>query len=336
MRILVTGGCGFIGSHLIKKLLKNKKNIVLNIDIIAKHSSKESLKDIAYNKKYKFKKCDINNYKNLKKIIFEFKPRIIFHLAAESHVDRSIESSFSFIKTNILGTFNLLEISRIYIAKHKKLKFKFIHISTDEVYGELKQKEKKFIENSPYFPNSPYSASKASSDHLVRAWNKTYKLPTIITNCSNNYGPWQFPEKLIPLVIYKLINKKKLPIYGNGKNIRDWIFVDDHIRALILISQKGKIGQKYNIGSNYEISNINLVKRICKIFDTICPNNQPHSRLITFVKDRKGHDFRYAINSNKLNKKLKFKSTYEFEKNLNLTINWYLNHYNWLHNKISK
>ena len=336
MRILVTGGCGFIGSHLVKKLLKNKKNIVLNLDSIAKYSSNESLNEILLNKNYKFKKCDINNFKKLKQIIFEFKPKIIFHLAAESHVDRSIESSLSFIKTNILGTFNLLEISRVYLEKYKKLKFKFIHISTDEVYGELKQNEKKFVENSPYLPNSPYSASKASSDHLVRAWNKTYKLPTIITNCSNNYGPWQFPEKLIPLIIYKLINKKNLPVYGNGKNIRDWIYVEDHVRALIIISQKGKIGQKYNIGSNYEISNINLVKRICKIFDSIYPKNIPHSKLIKFVKDRKGHDFRYAINSNKLDKKLKFKSKYQFNKNLNLTIHWYLNNYKWLHKKISR
>tara|TARA_B100001123_G_C15325480_1_gene1029385 strand:+ start:2385 stop:3392 length:1008 start_codon:yes stop_codon:yes gene_type:complete len=332
MRIIVTGGCGFIGSTLIKKLITNKKNLVLNIDSLNKVSMPESLNKIKINKNYHFKKTDIRNKKKLLEIILEFKPNRIFHLAAESHVDRSITNPDSFLTSNIIGTYNLLESSKIFLSKNKKFtkNFKIIHVSTDEVYGSLNFKERAFKETNKFLPNSPYSASKASSDLICRAWFKTYKIPVITTNCSNNYGPWQFPEKLIPVVISKILQNKKIPIYGSGKNIRDWIHVEDHTDALIKISNKGKIGETYNIGDNNEISNLDLVKHICKIFDEIKMRKVPSKKLISFVKDRLGHDFRYSINSKKIENKLNFRCQIKFSNGLRQTVNWYLENEKWL------
>jgi len=337
MKILVTGGSGFIGSTLVKLLLeKNYK--VLNIDKLSKQSVNESLDKYKKNKNYFFKKIDINNYKKLEKIFFEFKPHSIFHLAAESHVDRSIKNPEIFIKTNILGTYNLLEISKNFYQKNKFSKrFIFIHVSTDEIYGSLsKRNYNKFNENTNINPSSPYSASKACSDLLVNAWNKTFNLPIIITNCSNNFGPWQFPEKLIPIVIYNAIRKKSIPIFGNGKNIRDWIDVRDHANGLYLVFKKGKIGERYNIGTNQEFSNIQICKKIFKILNNKVDKNFNYLKLINFVNDRKGHDYRYAIDNTKIKKELNFKSKYQFDQSIEKTIGWYLENISWVKSKLKK
>tara|TARA_Y100000590_G_C15641774_1_gene985244 strand:- start:143 stop:1162 length:1020 start_codon:yes stop_codon:yes gene_type:complete len=335
MRILVTGGSGFIGSTLIKFLLQDKKNIILNVDKLSKFSIPESLNFTKKIKNYNFIKLDICNLSKLQKIIFKFKPTIIVHLAAESHVDRSIKEPSDFINSNIIGTYNLLTCFKYYLDKNKSKNTKnlFLHVSTDEVYGSLNKRSKPFNEKSNYLPNSPYSASKASSDFLARAWHKTFNLPVIITHCSNNYGPWQFPEKLIPLMIYRGYKKMSMPVYGDGKNIRDWIFVEDHVRVLLSIIKKGKIGQVYNIGSGQEISNIRLVKEICKILDNKFPSTTKHLNLIHFVKDRKGHDFRYAILNNKVKKTFNFKKQYNFKDGLKLTVDWYLKNIDWLISK---
>ena len=324
-KFLITGGCGFIGSNFIFKLLKLKNIKVLNIDNL----SKSFLKNNVYNfdkKKYIFKKIDIENHLKIRKIFNEFRPDIVVNFAAESHVDNSINSPLTCINTNILGTYNLLEAARIYLSKNRNNynKFKFIHISTDEVFGSLKIQSRSSKETDKYFTNSPYSASKASSEHLVRAWNKTYNLPTIITNCTNNFGPFQHTEKLIPLVIKSCLENKEIPIYGDGKNIREWIYVEDHINALMIIIKKGKIGENYNIGSNYKINNINLVKKICKIFNNLYPNFK-YENLIKFVKDRPGHDFRYSLNSSKIKRELNYKTKFNFDQSLKKTIKWYIN-----------
>ena len=338
-KILITGGLGFIGNALIKELLKNRNYLIYNIDKLSNVSSPESLKNITLkeSKRYFFSKIDICNYNKTKKIFDTFKPDTVFNLAAESHVDNSIANPKEFIDSNIMGTFNLLQISKNYIDDYKiKNKFKFIQISTDEVYGSLKKNSKPFTESNKYLPNSPYSASKASAELLVRAWNKTYNFPSLITNCSNNYGPWQFPEKLIPLVIYKAINLHDIPVYGNGKNIRDWIFVNDHAKMLIQVAKYGLIGENYNIGANYEITNIDLIKMICNILNKIKPSNINYLKLITFVKDRPGHDFRYAINSKKLNGISRIKNKTNFEEKLKITIIWYLDNIKWLNKKSNK
>ena len=324
-KILITGGSGFIGTNLINKLIKNKNYKILNIDNQSKFKILES--KLNYPKKnYELKKIDIFNNKLLQKYFNIFSPNIVLHLAAESHVDNSIFSPKNSINTNIIGTYNLLEISRNFLDNNKRnLKnFKFIHISTDEVYGSLKLNEKSSNENSQYKPNSPYSAAKASSDHLVRAWNKTYKLPSIITHCTNNYGPYQFHEKLIPKTIKNCLENKKIPIYGNGKNIRDWIHVDDHVEALTKIMIKGKIGEIYNIGSNYEISNNELVKKICNYLDKLIPKKQSYKKQIKYVTDRKGHDLRYSLNSNKIKNELRFICKVKFDEGIKDTIDWYL------------
>jgi len=333
VKIIVTGGCGFIGSHLIKELLKEKKNKIINLDAKTYCSMPESLHDIKKNRNYSFVKINLNNSKKLDNIIFNFRPNIIFHLAAESHVDNSIKKPDSFINSNVLGTYNILNSCQKNIKYLKK--FKFIHISTDEVYGSLKNKKiKSFTEESKFFPNSPYSASKASSDLIVRAWNKTYNLPVIITNCVNNFGEWQFPEKLIPVVIYSCLKNKKIPVYGLGKNIREWIYVKDHVNILIQLSKKGKIGATYNIGSGYEINNIQLIKKICKFFDKNYSKKSSYNNLISFVKDRPGHDFRYSLNSNKINKLLNLSKNNNFEYYFEETIKWYIQNLDWMEKKI--
>jgi len=336
MKIIVTGGFGFIGSCLIKKLIEESHE-VLNIDIKTYASMPETLDSYNENNNLKNIKINISDFVKINKIFNKFQPDTIFHLAAESHVDNSINSSRVFIDTNIIGTYSLLEAARGYLKNKPKNKFIFIHVSTDEVYGSLlNNNQKPFKEDDKFAPNSPYSASKTSSDLLVRAWYKTYNLPTITTNCCNNFGPWQFPEKLIPLIINNCIKKKKIPIYGNGQNIREWIFVEDHVDALIKIFNKGNIGEVYNIGSGYEISNIKLTKKICNILDKITENNNSSKNLITFVNDRAGHDYRYAINSNKIKKEFNFKIKNSFDKDLKKTINWYLKNSKWLLSKNNK
>ena len=319
-KIIVTGGLGFIGINLVKYLLKKNFQVIC-IDKITYASNKNIFKK---NPKFILKKIDICEKKKLRKIIFYYKPDVIFHLAAESHVDNSIKNSKVFIKSNILGTYSLLEVLREYYEKHKR--FKLIHVSTDEVYGSIKKGQ--FTEINKFYPNSPYSASKASSDMLVRAWNKTFNLPVITTNCSNNFGPYQNKEKLIPKIIFNLINKKKIPIYGNGKNMRDWIFVNDHAKILFKISKYGKIGETYNIGSNSVLSNIAITKNLINIHKK---NNSEFkskfSEVIKFVSDRKGHDFRYAINTNKIKKLGVYKFRTNMLKNLEITYKWYLNLY---------
>lgn len=331
---IVTGGNGFIGSHLVKQLIKNNYT-VLNIDSIKLNGLKENLHEFNNHPNYFYSNTDIRNSNKINKIFNKFDPKIVIHCAAESHVDNSIFNPSSFIESNIFGTYNLLQAS-LNNWKNKKKIIKFIFVSTDEVYGSLNNNEKKFNENSNYLPNSPYSASKASADHLVRAWNKTYNLPTIITHCTNNYGPYQFPEKLIPNVIMRALKKYPINIYGDGKNIRDWVYVKDHVSALIKISKKGKIGSVYNIGTNNEISNIQLVRKICSILDQLLPSSEPHSKLIRFVEDRAGHDFRYALDTKKIKKELNWKSSYSFSKSLKLTISWYITNKLWLKKAIRK
>ncbi len=314
-RFIVTGGYGFIGSSLIKLLLK-KKFSVLNLDKLSYSAQKYNLKDVK-SKNYSFKKVDINNKQEIIKILKKYKPHGIFNLAADTHVDRSIEGSFNFIKNNILGVYNLLEAIKDYNKKTR-----LIHISTDEVYGDIKDPLKS-SENFPYTPSSPYSASKASSDHLVNAYVRTYKIDAVISNCSNNYGPRQYPEKLIPKIIYNILNNKPLPIYSKGKNLREWIFVDDHCEALIKLFNKGRSGEKYNIGSGIICSNIFLVRKILKIFKNKKIKIGKKVKII-FVKDRPGHDFRYALNSNKIRKNLKWKAKMNLNQGISKTVDWYI------------
>jgi dTDP-glucose 4,6-dehydratase len=314
-KVIVTGGLGFIGSNLIDLLLR-KKYKVLNLDKITYSSNFYNTKEFKNNKNYSFKKCDINE-KKLKKIIFNFKPDGLFNLAAETHVDRSIDSPAKFIKSNILGIFNILEIIKLYSKKNKK--FRLVHISTDEVYGDILKGRTK--EDYPYKPSSPYAASKASSDHLVYSYIRTYNIPAIITNCSNNYGPKQHPEKLIPKLIFNIINNKELPIYGKGINSREWIFVNDHCEALLKVYKKGKIGQFYNIGSNKNEININICKKLIKIAKSI--NTIGDNVKIKFVKDRPGHDTRYALNNNKIIKNLKWYPKTNLNEGLKKTFEWY-------------
>ena len=315
-KIIVTGGLGFIGSNLIELLIK-KNFYVINIDKVSYSSNLYNVKTFQKNKNYRFIKCDILNKNKISKILKKEKPDALFNLAAESHVDRSIESPYPFIKNNIVGVFNLLESVKDYYKSNKK--FKFIHISTDEVYGDVIKGRTK--ENHPYKPSSPYDASKASSDHLVYSYYHTYKMPVIITNCSNNYGPKQHPEKLIPKLIYNIINDIDLPIYGDGKNSREWIYVEDHCAALIEVFKKGKIGEFYNIGSNENINNIIICSKLIKIFKKL--NHKSKSKTI-FIKDRPGHDRRYALNSNKIINKIKWSRKIKIDNGLDKTVKWYL------------
>lgn len=334
MRILVTGGAGFIGSNLIGSLLQQSDISVLNIDKLTFPGSIHTLSKFEKFSNYTFIKLDICDDEKLDQTFTGFNPDIVMHLAAESHVDRSIDAPAAFIQSNIIGTYNLLKISKYYwdhLPDKNKHTFRFHHISTDEVFGSLKEDDEPFCETDPYQPNSPYSASKASSDHLVRAWYHTYGLPVIISSCSNNYGPYQFPEKLIPLMIIKALNGEPLPVYGDGMNIRDWLYVEDHVTALVEIAKKGNIGETYNIGGNSERSNINVVNGICEILDELIPDSDfvPHNKLISFVDDRPGHDQRYAMNINKIKNDLGWSPKYTFSQGLRKTVTWYLQNIDW-------
>ena len=336
MRILVTGGAGFIGSAVIRHIIQNTQHQVLNVDKLTYAGNLESLTSVDNNERYQFSQTDICDQVELEKIFQEFQPDAVMHLAAESHVDRSIDGPAAFIQTNIVGTYSLLEAARKYwlsLTVETKEAFRFHHISTDEVYGDLEGTTDLFIETTPYAPSSPYSASKASSDHLVRAWQRTYGLPTIVTNCSNNYGPYHFPEKLIPLVILNALDAKPLPIYGKGDQIRDWLFVEDHARALYQVVTEGVVGETYNIGGHNEKQNIEVVKTICKILDELKPQStgQKYETLITFVKDRPGHDLRYAIDAAKIEKELGWTPQETFETGIRKTVAWYLNNLDWCH-----
>lgn len=335
MKILVTGGAGFIGSAVIRHIIQNTNNQVLNIDKLTYAGNLESLKEIDQHSNYEFKQIDICDTEQITAAIDAFQPHAIMHLAAESHVDRSIDGPAAFIQTNIVGTYTLLEAARKYwmgLDAEAQQNFRFHHISTDEVYGDLEGTTDLFTETTSYAPSSPYSASKASSDHLVRAWHRTYGLPVIVTNCSNNYGPYHFPEKLIPLVILNALDAKPLPVYGNGQQIRDWLFVEDHARALYKVVTEGVVGETYNIGGHNEKQNIEVVKMICKILDELRPqaNAEPYESLITFVKDRPGHDLRYAIDATKIQNELGWTPAETFETGIRKTVEWYLNNQEWV------
>lgn len=334
MNILVTGGAGFIGSAVIRHLINETEHHVLNVDKLTYAGNLESLISVSDHPRYQFTQTDICDHVSLTRLFLEFQPDIVMHLAAESHVDRSIDRPAEFINTNIVGTYTLLEVARKYwqnLSTIKKSRFKFHHISTDEVYGDLEGTTDLFTETTPYLPSSPYSASKASSDHLVRAWHRTYGLPVVITNCSNNYGPYHFPEKLIPLMILNALDGKPLPVYGNGQQIRDWLFVEDHARALYQVATEGTVGKTYNIGGHNEKQNIEVVKTICKILDELKPRleGKTYASLITFVNDRPGHDLRYAIDASKIERELGWKPQESFETGIRKTVQWYLNNLEW-------
>ena len=333
MKILVTGGAGFIGSALIRHLIAETEHEVVNIDALTYAANLDALEAASESPRYAFEHVDIRDAEAINRVLNEHQPDGIIHLAAESHVDRSIDGPADFIQTNIVGTFNLLEAARAYyeqLEPTRKNGFRFHHVSTDEVYGSLGD-EGLFTEDTPYAPNSPYSASKAGSDHLVRAWQHTYGLPTVLTNCSNNYGPWQFPEKLIPLMVLNALHGRALPVYGDGQNVRDWLYVEDHARALALVFEQGEVGEHYNIGGLNERTNLELVRTICHELDAIAPdaNIGPREALISFVEDRKGHDQRYAIDASKIEHELGWRPTETLESGLKRTIRWILEHPEW-------
>lgn len=336
MKILVTGGAGFIGSALIRHIINETKNHVVNLDALTYAGNLSSLTSEAFSERYKFEHVNICNRSELDRVFGEHKPDVVMHLAAESHVDRSIDSSGDFIKTNIIGTYNLLEVSRLYwskLSRARKGSFRFHHISTDEVFGDLDESNQFFTEETPYAPSSPYSATKASSDHLVRSWYRTYGLPILITNCSNNYGPFHFPEKLIPLVIINALKGRPLPVYGKGNQVRDWLYVDDHARALYTVVFHGEVGETYNIGGHNEKRNIEVVNAICSLLEEMHPEKpagiKKYQDLITYVSDRPGHDERYAIDARKIEKALGWKPAETFESGLRKTVEWYLSNSEW-------
>jgi len=333
MKFLVTGGAGFIGSAVIRHLIQNTDHEVVNLDKLTYAGNLQSLKEVEDSPRYAFEKVDICDGPEVRRVFETHKPDVVMHLAAESHVDRSIDGPGEFIQTNIFGTYTMLEEARRYyksLEGEKKARFRFHHISTDEVYGDLEGTDDLFTEETCYAPSSPYSASKAGSDHLVRAWQRTYGLPTIVTNCSNNYGPYHFPEKLIPLMILNALECKPLPVYGKGNQIRDWLYVEDHARALVLVVTEGKVGETYNIGGHNEKQNIEVVKKICEILDAKVPLEEgSYADLITFVPDRPGHDVRYAIDASKIQRELGWTPQETFETGLEKTVQWYLDNEWW-------
>lgn len=331
MRVLVTGGAGFIGSELVRYLVLTKGYEVLTVDKLTYAGNLASLRPVEGRANQRFLRADICDRQAMTVAFETFRPNRVFHLAAESHVDRSITRAEEFIRTNVLGTFTLLEAARSYFAglsPAARETFRFLHVSTDEVYGSLGSKGL-FSEASPYDPSSPYSASKAASDHLAKAWARTYGLPVLVSNCSNNYGPFHFPEKLIPLTILNALEERALPVYGKGENVRDWLYVGDHARALDLIAERGRLGETYNVGGGNERRNIDVVRRICNLLDERRPEEAPHERLISFVADRPGHDARYAIDSTKLEQELGWRATETFETGIEKTIDWYLDNDWW-------
>ncbi|WP_032829570.1 dTDP-glucose 4,6-dehydratase [Pseudomonas sp. GM74] len=335
MKILVTGGAGFIGSAVIRHIISNTADSVVNVDKLTYAGNLESLAEASQSPRYVFEHVDICDRDQIDRVLLESQPDAIMHLAAESHVDRSISAPSDFIQTNIIGTYTLLEATRQYwmaLDDTRKASFRFHHISTDEVYGDLEGPEDLFTETTAYQPSSPYSASKASSDHLVSAWSRTYGLPTLITNCSNNYGPCHFPEKLIPLIILNALEGKPLPVYGKGNQVRDWLYVEDHARALYKVVTEGVIGETYNIGGHNEKQNIEVVHSLCALLDELRPNSahRPHANLITYVQDRPGHDQRYAIDASKIQRELGWVPQETFETGIRKTVEWYLSNTDWV------
>ena len=336
MKILVTGGAGFIGSAVARHIINKTQDSVVNLDKLTYAGNLESLNDVAGNNRYAFEQVDICNRVELDRVFAEHQPDAVMHLAAESHVDRSIDGPAAFIETNIVGTYTLLEATRQYwnqLDTERKAAFRFHHISTDEVYGDLEGTDDLFTETTSYAPSSPYSASKASSDHLVRAWQRTYGLPTLVTNCSNNYGPYHFPEKLIPLIILNALEGKPLPVYGNGMQIRDWLYVEDHASALYTVVTQGVVGETYNIGGHNEKANIEVVRTICTLLEELVPTKpqgvKEYQALITYVTDRPGHDVRYAIDASKIADELGWKPAETFESGIRKTVEWYLSNEQW-------
>lgn len=336
MRILITGGAGFIGSALIRHLIQSTEHDVLNLDKLTYAGNLESLAPVDDNPRYRFVQADIADSPVVAQTLAEFQPDAIMHLAAESHVDRSIDGPAAFIQTNIVGTYSLLESTRAYwlgLSAERKAAFRFHHISTDEVYGDLHGVDDLFTETTPYAPSSPYSASKAASDHLVRAWQRTYGLPVLLTNCSNNYGPYHFPEKLIPLMILNALAGKPLPVYGNGQQVRDWLYVEDHARALLKVVSEGQVGETYNIGGHNEQKNLDVVRAICALLEELAPQKPAgiarYEDLITYVQDRPGHDLRYAIDAGKIERELGWVPQETFETGLRKTVQWYLDNLDW-------
>lgn len=336
MKILVTGGAGFIGSAVVRHIIQNTADSVINLDKLTYAGNLESLSEVSDNERYSFEQVDICDKAALERVFAKHQPDLVMHLAAESHVDRSIDGPAAFIETNIMGTYNLLEVSRAYwnqLDEARKTAFRFHHISTDEVYGDLEGTTDLFTETTSYKPSSPYSASKASSDHLVRAWLRTYGFPTIVTNCSNNYGPYHFPEKLIPLMILNALDGKPLPVYGDGMQIRDWLYVEDHARALYTVVTQGEVGETYNIGGHNEKANIEVVKTLCALLEELVPEKPAgvasYESLITYVADRPGHDVRYAIDASKIERELGWTPEETFETGLRKTVEWYLNNKTW-------